>query len=529
MWYHEVIGGGRCPIVDTWWQTETGAHHDHAAARASRRPSRAAARGRSSASTPQVVKRDGTPCAPNEGGFLVIKQAVAVDAAHDPRRPRALQKQLLVARSPASTSPATARARTRTATSGSWAASTTCSTSPATAWAPMEIESALVSHPSVAEAAVVGPPHELKGQAIVAFVTLKAGVAADAGAEEGAVATTWSRRSARWPGPTRSASPTRCPRRARARSCGGCCKEIATSGVGQGRHDDAGGPGRPVAPGGGARRRRVGEVGGVAASFLLDWRWTACSSKAISPTRGITTGARGAAERHGSRPGRAADAVVAPFGCVGDVVASSRATSDRSAVARRAASSRARQAGRRRCADDADRLDAARRADHARRCDGVVPARWPRTTAAVAPWPRTCSATSRCPPRASIAGALTPEAMATVASRRASTRPCGATRRRPGVRRRRAGGDGVVQLRTGRRRATRSAAWCRSRSSRPHAAGRPSPTRRHVRSAALAPANPRPQDLAVALRPARWRRRRARTAAPDARPAASTRRRSSAG
>ena len=33
MWYHKVIGGGRCPIVDTWWQTETGAHHDHAAAR----------------------------------------------------------------------------------------------------------------------------------------------------------------------------------------------------------------------------------------------------------------------------------------------------------------------------------------------------------------------------------------------------------------------------------------------------------------------------------------------------------------
>ena len=41
-----------------------------------------------------------------------------------------------------------------------------------------EIESALVSHPSVAEAAVVGPPHELKGQAIFAFVTLKGGVAA---------------------------------------------------------------------------------------------------------------------------------------------------------------------------------------------------------------------------------------------------------------------------------------------------------------------------------------------------------------
>ncbi len=32
LWYHEVIGGGRCPIVDTWWQTETGGDHDHHAA-----------------------------------------------------------------------------------------------------------------------------------------------------------------------------------------------------------------------------------------------------------------------------------------------------------------------------------------------------------------------------------------------------------------------------------------------------------------------------------------------------------------
>ena len=34
LWYHKVIGGERCPIVDTWWQTETGAHHDHARCRA---------------------------------------------------------------------------------------------------------------------------------------------------------------------------------------------------------------------------------------------------------------------------------------------------------------------------------------------------------------------------------------------------------------------------------------------------------------------------------------------------------------
>ena len=85
-----------------------------------------------------------------------------------------------------------------------------------------EIESALVSHPAVAEAAVVGPPDELKGQAIVAFVTLKAGQAATAAVEEGAVRARGAARSARSRAPTRSASPTRCPRRGRARSCAGC-------------------------------------------------------------------------------------------------------------------------------------------------------------------------------------------------------------------------------------------------------------------------------------------------------------------
>jgi acetyl-CoA synthetase len=62
-------------------------------------------------------------------------------------------------------------AATRTATTGSPGASTTCSTSPATAWAPPRVESALVLHDKVAEAAVVGYPHDIKGQGIYAYVT----------------------------------------------------------------------------------------------------------------------------------------------------------------------------------------------------------------------------------------------------------------------------------------------------------------------------------------------------------------------
>ena len=76
----------------------------------------------------------------------------------------------------------------------------------------MEIESALVSHPMVAEAAVVGKPDELKGQAIAAFVTLESGQSRQRGTPPGAPRRTSSRRSAPWPGPTTSGSPTALPK-----------------------------------------------------------------------------------------------------------------------------------------------------------------------------------------------------------------------------------------------------------------------------------------------------------------------------
>ena len=87
----------------------------------------------------------------------------------------------------------------------------------------MEVESALVDHPSVAEAAVVGKPHEIKGQAVAAFVTLKEGIA-------GTPALVDRAERARRPQDRRdrasgsdSSSPRTCRRPARARSCGGCC------------------------------------------------------------------------------------------------------------------------------------------------------------------------------------------------------------------------------------------------------------------------------------------------------------------
>ena len=86
-----------------------------------------------------------------------------------------------------------------------------------------EVESALVSHPKVAEAAVVGFPHDIKGQGIYAYVTLIAGEAR----QRRRCARNWSRtcarRSARSPRPTTCNGRRACRRRARARSCAASC------------------------------------------------------------------------------------------------------------------------------------------------------------------------------------------------------------------------------------------------------------------------------------------------------------------
>ena len=107
--------------------------HDRAAARRHRRPSPARRRGRCPASSPTSSIGRARPVPANQGGLLVIQQAVAGDAAHHLRRRRALPAAILEPGAALSTSPPTAPAATRTATSGSWAASTTCSTSPAIA------------------------------------------------------------------------------------------------------------------------------------------------------------------------------------------------------------------------------------------------------------------------------------------------------------------------------------------------------------------------------------------------------------
>ncbi len=177
MWYREVIGRGRCPIVDTWWQTETGA------AMISPMPGAIATKP-GSATRPlpgvivDVVNREGHTVPKGAGGFLVIKRpwpGMLRTIYGDPER----FKQQYWSQIPGVYF---AGDGARIDDGGYiWlmgrvddvvnVAGHRLST--------MEIESALVANPAVAEAAVVGRPDEIKGQAVAAFVTLKAGQTAN--------------------------------------------------------------------------------------------------------------------------------------------------------------------------------------------------------------------------------------------------------------------------------------------------------------------------------------------------------------
>ena len=173
MWYHETVGAGRCPIVDTWWQTETGGHMITPLPGAT--PTKPG-----SATFPlpgvfaDIVDETGESVGRGKGGILVIKKpwpAMLRTIWGDPER---FSKTYY---------PADFKGRYYLAGDGATydedgyirimgriddvlnVAGHRLGT--------MEIESALVANPNVAEAAVVGRPDDLTGEAIVAFVVLK--------------------------------------------------------------------------------------------------------------------------------------------------------------------------------------------------------------------------------------------------------------------------------------------------------------------------------------------------------------------
>jgi acetyl-CoA synthetase len=174
MWYHRLIGGGRCPIVDTWWQTETGMIL--IAPLPGAVPTKPG-----SATKPlpgvvaDIVDRQGRSMPDNQGGFLVIRQpwpAMLRTVYGDDDR----YKQQYWGQVPHVYF--TADGARRDEDGYFWimgrvddvlnVAGHRLST--------MEVESALVHHPKVAEAAVVGKPDEIKGEGICCFVTLVNGV-----------------------------------------------------------------------------------------------------------------------------------------------------------------------------------------------------------------------------------------------------------------------------------------------------------------------------------------------------------------
>jgi len=178
IWYHEVIGGKKCPIVDTWWQTETGG--------IMMSPLPGCTPTKPGSCTlplpgvvPEIVDAEGQPVQPGEGGWLVMQKpwpgmlrgiwgddARFVETywskvegkylAGDNARQDADGYYWIMGRIDDVLNVAGHRLST------------------------IEIESALVSHPAVAEAAAVGRPHEVKGEAVAVFVTLRAGEPDDA-------------------------------------------------------------------------------------------------------------------------------------------------------------------------------------------------------------------------------------------------------------------------------------------------------------------------------------------------------------
>lgn len=173
MWYHKVIGAERCPIVDTWWQTETGAMMISPLPGATPTVPGTATRPLPGIMV-DVVTKAGKPVGANEGGYLAITHpwpSMLRTIWGDDER---YQKQYW------SDIPGLYFAgdgARRDERGYFWIMGRVDDVINVSGHrlGTAEIESALVSHPTVAEAAVVGRPDDLKGQAIAAFVTLEGG------------------------------------------------------------------------------------------------------------------------------------------------------------------------------------------------------------------------------------------------------------------------------------------------------------------------------------------------------------------
>jgi len=172
LWYYKYIGREKCVIVDTWWQTETGAHMITTIPSYPAKPGKA---GKPFFSIePEIVDKDGNKVPPNTVGFLIIKSpwpSMLRTCWGEPERYEKYWNTIkgvyfagdLASYDEEGYIMILGRADDVINVAGHRIGT-------------MEVESALVSHPAVAEAAVIGKPHEVKGESIKAFVVLKKGV-----------------------------------------------------------------------------------------------------------------------------------------------------------------------------------------------------------------------------------------------------------------------------------------------------------------------------------------------------------------
>ncbi|OGU72237.1 MAG: acetate--CoA ligase [Ignavibacteria bacterium RIFCSPLOWO2_02_FULL_55_14] len=173
MWYYRIIGKGKCPIVDTWWQTETGAIMITPLPGAT--PLKP---GTATLPFPgidvDIVSKDGRPVGKNQGGYLVIRKPWPSMLRTIYRDPERYKRQYW---SEIKGVYFTGDGARRDKDGYYWIMGRVDDVINVAGHrlGTAEIESALVSHEAVAEAAVVGRPDELKGSAICAFVTLEGG------------------------------------------------------------------------------------------------------------------------------------------------------------------------------------------------------------------------------------------------------------------------------------------------------------------------------------------------------------------
>jgi acetyl-CoA synthetase len=173
MWYHEVIGGGKCPIVDTWWQTETGAIMISPLPGATPTTPGSATRPLPGI-VPEILDHDGNPVPDGHGGLLAITKpwpSMLRTLWGDDDRFRETYWSMFPGRY------FTGDGARKDPDGNFWIMGRVDDVLNVSGHrlSTMEIESALVSHPRVAEAAVVGKPDDLKGQSVAAFVTLESG------------------------------------------------------------------------------------------------------------------------------------------------------------------------------------------------------------------------------------------------------------------------------------------------------------------------------------------------------------------